>query len=308
MEEKFAFILFAMLVAFSLAFYSAIQDQGFFYTQKTTNVSFSWSRYSISLSPGWNLFSTILYASSPSLTIFSTTCASENLWHYDSSTASYQNLGAMQSGVSIYPGEGYWFYASTTCEVIFQGDRYSALTGLHLRAGWNQIGSQAIPFYPFDSYLGSCVVTDGPFSFDTASNSYIQTSAIHPGKAYFVRVQSDCVLSASIPTVTPITSPTATPTPTVSPTPSPSPSPTANGSLGSCVDSDPIQNATIRGTVSGRTDAGASYNYSDTCVTNPVYLTQYYCDLSTRLNINSHLYRCSEICLNGTCAQATQVG
>ncbi|MEM0475770.1 MAG: hypothetical protein QW343_03175 [Candidatus Norongarragalinales archaeon] len=137
--------------------------------------------------------------------IIATDCNSESvLWRWTDGGKTYSEFQFPDVGKKesvSFAGEllvGYWFKAKTPCSVTIVGEEVSAsrLEGKQLFKGWNSIGSPSVST-TFDSVKGDCIVEKGPYGWDAATQKFVKTTQLEPGKAVFVKVKRDCWLSVS---------------------------------------------------------------------------------------------------------------
>ena len=135
----------------------------------------------ITLQSGWNMLSLPF---STDANIIKTQCGTtNNIWHYNPSTARYVSVN------TIYPGYGYWLRLDSSCVIS-----YSSITENYpdLKAGWNQIG--AFTSTSFSSVKGDCNVLAGPWKYNPSTSRYELSSTLEPGYGYWIRVSNDCSL------------------------------------------------------------------------------------------------------------------
>ncbi|MEM0475816.1 MAG: hypothetical protein QW343_03405, partial [Candidatus Norongarragalinales archaeon] len=143
----------------------------------------------IELAAGWNLVSAPLEQARVS----ATDCAARLLWHWNPATRAYESPVKLAVGTRLEAMKGYWVFADNACSFSVEGSGAASVEGKPLFAGWNQIGG---PMHPvsFNAVSTACVVTSGPWEYNSAAQKYVKAGALQPGKSYFVKVAGDCQL------------------------------------------------------------------------------------------------------------------
>jgi hypothetical protein len=138
---------------------------------------------SIDLKKGWNLISipvnSTLDKSSIVCDIYK-----DYIYSYDSLSQSYKPVSFLE------PGKGYWVYAKNDCSFSITGSPYSLNTSL--KSGWNIVGSSSSS----TSSLTGCNIISSIWYYDPTIEQYTKSSTIEPGKAYWLKVSSDCTLTS----------------------------------------------------------------------------------------------------------------
>jgi hypothetical protein len=157
-------------------------------SKPTVNITKPKYTKTIYFEPGWNLFS-IPYENAE----YSSTCSDfkiADMWHYNASQSKYVNP------TELVPGAGYWYYADNQCSLNVKGDEYKLEN--KLLSGWNHIGSSSSSI-SFENAKGTCEIVKGPWKFNAEDYRYERAKTIEPGKAYFVKVKSDCQFTSKPP-------------------------------------------------------------------------------------------------------------
>ena len=167
----------------------------------------------VKLVPGWNMIS-LPYQSG---TIDVSSCGSDinsvipAIYHYNSQSRNYESLSTINR---MRAGIGYWVYLDSEKECGLKQNvsvnyRRSVLYNLGdkrngtLVAGWNQIGGTTSPARLNPAVLdaaakanrGDCNI-EIIYYYDPKVNSYVPVASIEQGKAYWIYVEKECVLSA----------------------------------------------------------------------------------------------------------------
>jgi len=143
--------------------------------------------YAVNFKAGWNLFSVpVSYVASST-----TDCV-------PTSPIYGMNDGNYYQTTSTVGGNGYWLQMTSDCQIYVTGTNVTTDNFPILNAGWNLIGAPSLPTL-FSSMVGTCNVTSGPYWYDPASNSYVKSSTLDPGKGYFLKVDSSCQFGSGLP-------------------------------------------------------------------------------------------------------------
>lgn len=135
--------------------------------------------------------------------IVSNTCNVASIWQY-AGGYSRANLTDLLSDT------GYWFNVLGDCSITFTGQAVTKSDSYYeqLVTGWNLVYA---PYSDtgatqFSSLSGACTITSGPLYYDSISLKYEGSAILVPGRAYWVKAYSNCVLqqNASKP-ATPVT-------------------------------------------------------------------------------------------------------
>jgi len=95
-------------------------------------------------------------------------------------------------------GNGYWVKINSDCLTTVFGRSISINDFPSLNQGWNLIGAPSTTT-SFTDIIGNCHVVSGPWWYNPATNSYVQSSNLEPGKGYFVKVSANCKLGPALP-------------------------------------------------------------------------------------------------------------
>ena len=152
--------------------------------------------YTIDLAQGWNLISVPVL--NPE--VVEDTCGSNgglrNFYDFDPTDAHYKRLSSVTAAKTF---RGIWYKTDQVCSITVSGNQYNDLNGLgkkalHLKKGWNMIGSASVPLL-WNDVKGTCNVVkgEGPFWFDAfSSTSFWLSDTLEPGKGYFIKVDRNC--------------------------------------------------------------------------------------------------------------------
>jgi hypothetical protein len=140
---------------------------------------------SVPLASGWNMVSVPAGTPMSASSLKAQCPSSSDVWAYDQASTSYV------AADTLLPGVGYWFKSNSACSFSVSGPIILNIPSL--KAGWNLIGALATST-AFSSMKGSCVVTSGPWKYNTATANYEQATTLEPGYGYWIEVQSDCNL------------------------------------------------------------------------------------------------------------------
>ncbi|MBW2999820.1 hypothetical protein KY339_04045 [Candidatus Woesearchaeota archaeon] len=97
----------------------------------------------------WNLFSIPIEDGDGYGTVIESTCNEASLWTWDALSNNYKKIGELREGVRIPAGRGIWAWTKTKrdlvsnddCRILVSGTQSVSMAGIHLKAGWNLIGS-----------------------------------------------------------------------------------------------------------------------------------------------------------------------
>ncbi|MEM4633625.1 MAG: PKD domain-containing protein [Candidatus Anstonellaceae archaeon] len=139
----------------------------------------------IKISPGWNMVS-IPFDTKVSMDEFVSKCGtSPNAWRLHQSGYSKEQV--------LVPGVGYWIKGTRECLFTLSGIPSNPVQNLF--AGWNLVAAPYSAVSASD-YAGNCKILSGPWHYNPNlagnSNPYTYSSALEPGKAYWIRVESSC--------------------------------------------------------------------------------------------------------------------
>jgi hypothetical protein len=149
------------------------------------------SNYTVSLSPGWNLFSFPIIASGYSPDYSLSSCSSGEI---SSPVWSLSNGTYLRTG-ELADGSGYWVRSSVSCTLAFSGTGIKISEFQPLEKGWNIMGSLPVAV-PFNSIAGTCNLTAGPYGYAPNTGSYYLANTLEPGNGYLVEVSSACSLGS----------------------------------------------------------------------------------------------------------------
>jgi hypothetical protein len=101
---------------------------------------------------------------------------------------------------TLVPGYGYWIKSNGDCEYSVTSASNSPYGLASLFAGWNLVGAPGRAVSISD-YAGSCTISQGPWYYSygvaesaTSKPQYILSSALEPGRAYWIYADSACRL------------------------------------------------------------------------------------------------------------------
>ncbi|VVC01242.1 Uncharacterised protein [uncultured archaeon] len=148
----------------------------------------------VSLYQGWNMVSVPLNGK-VDMGIVAEACGSPSYaWRLTS--------GGYVKDKTLVPGYGYWIKAGRDCEFGVEADAGSSFSLAKLFPGWNLVGAPDHEVAIAD-YAGTCSITSGPWYYShvtssaTASPSYVYSSKLVPGQAYWIKVPDSCALGGA---------------------------------------------------------------------------------------------------------------
>lgn len=138
----------------------------------------------IDLKPGWNMIS------QPFETFTAdTNCKfSASIYGYDPENKRYYVVSSLNDTVGGY---GYWVKVDSDCQITFSGD---PVMKIHLKPGWNMIGTVNNEELPLDLLKERCKVLGDVYTYNTTTRKYEVVDMLYPGRGYWVRVMSSCVI------------------------------------------------------------------------------------------------------------------
>ncbi len=140
------------------------------------------------LSPGWNMVSVPTASGKVSMDEVASQCdAKPTAWRLAST-------GYVKES-TLAAGYGYWVRAGKECNVKVTNSGSAQITPAPLFAGWNLIGAPESEV-AISNYLGTCQVNGGPWYYASTigGHSYVFSSTLSPGKAYWLNVKAACQL------------------------------------------------------------------------------------------------------------------
>jgi hypothetical protein len=142
----------------------------------------------ITLNPGWNMFSTI--DKTLTVDLIKTTCGTPYPpLTYNSSIKKYNQTN------TITPGKGYWIYLTSRCTLNL--DTSITVNDIPpLELGWNQIGGPSASVI-FNNVKGNCNVVGLPLKYNSTIKKYNTSDTLDPGYGYWVYVKSGCNMGTS---------------------------------------------------------------------------------------------------------------
>lgn len=154
----------------------------------------------LKLYPGWNMVSVPLAGGSISMADVAASCGSRQ-YAWRLSSTGYEKASVLSQGY------GYWIRATQECTVNVQGSSGGQISPPELFAGWNLVAAPESEVSISD-YLGTCTLSAGPWHYEyqagsDPSRSYVFSSKLTPGKAYWIRVPAACKLGGSAEEVPP---------------------------------------------------------------------------------------------------------
>jgi hypothetical protein len=178
--------------------------------------------FRFSFAAGWNFFSypvaqerdayCLPAANKPCLQekgflprVIATDCDSESVvWRWADGGRAYSEFQFPDVGKKesvSFAGElfaGYWFKAAAPCSVLIAGDYvpFKGMGGKQLFKGWNAVGA-ASGEIDINYVKGDCVVEKGPYAWDAFKQKFLKAPKLEKGRAYFVKVNRDCLLSTA---------------------------------------------------------------------------------------------------------------
>lgn len=164
-----------------------------------------YKEYTLELKKGWNLVSSPVKLEDElpgKAQVVATSCESPKIFVYDPSENKYVTEGyGLEINESIPVPDAFWVKATSPCKVTFRGEYESSYENTwkpREGRGWIAIGG---PYnkVKFEEIAGDCEVLSGPWSFDTAVWRWRKSTALEPGKGYFVKLGGSCTLGADIP-------------------------------------------------------------------------------------------------------------
>jgi len=103
----------------------------------------------------------------------------------------YDSTGYRETSI-ITPGKGYWVPVDSAFSFTTSGSDIDSVL-VHLRVGWNLIGTCGHPIYALYHPIFSTDI--GPYyGFDSASGVYYRTDHLYPGNGYWVLSKLDTTL------------------------------------------------------------------------------------------------------------------
>lgn len=170
-----------------------------------------YSGKTITLNPGWNLFSAPFSWSvdipcenaqcygpgTGGLKILENNCGaldSLKIWRWNPKTKLY-------SKSLPYPKGGYWLKVDTKCSITF-GGAVITLDDFELEAGWNQIGGPTKSIN-IEDIKGNCNIVSGPWRYLNQHGRFEKTTTLSAGEGYFIKVSENCRLEESGPPTPP---------------------------------------------------------------------------------------------------------
>jgi hypothetical protein len=154
----------------------------------------SGNEFTMKLYKGWNMVSIPSTDSAIRMETFVKYCGSQN-YAWMLTENGYVKQGTLKAGY------GYWIKAGKDCEFGISAETLNANIQ-PLFAGWNLVGAPGKGVAVSD-YIGTCQITSGPWHytqpFSSSNSPYAYSAKLEPGKAYWVKVPSDCTLSGVPP-------------------------------------------------------------------------------------------------------------
>ena len=154
----------------------------------------------IQMSSGWNMVSVPVMAKVSMQRVQEACGSQEFAWRLTAN-------GYVKERTMV-PGYGYWVKAGNDCKLDVSADSYARELA-QLSSGWNLVGAPGQEVQVV-SFKGNCDITAGPWHYDnpsttSAANPYSLSSTLSPGKAYWIKVSSECQLGSTedIPPVPP---------------------------------------------------------------------------------------------------------
>jgi len=166
------------------------------------SISFAYT-YTLKLQKGWNLIGLPF----PSGTLPSDSeCIVPKIWGYYDGNYVESDLRTSVMGFNY---AGFFVYAKDKCTVVAsesQSENYYGVPlstenldyiwergggALNFAKGWNFVaGFTDSP--DVNDVKGGCTITNGPYYYDTFSNSWVQSDTLSEGKGYVIKVEDSC--------------------------------------------------------------------------------------------------------------------
>ncbi|MBU1946259.1 MAG: hypothetical protein KKC54_04790, partial [Nanoarchaeota archaeon] len=119
---------------------------------------------------------------------------------YWNPTASPPQYVYIDANTKLYPGEGYFTTQANNCYFDIEGYKFTSewigyLGSKQIKLGWNTIGAPSEQVNDVNTVKGTCATNSGPWGRNAATNQYVRTQVLAPGKGYFINSLGNCEFS-----------------------------------------------------------------------------------------------------------------